>query len=442
MASLLLGQAGLSGVNSWIEQRLSGGQGLMSSLPLLFLGGLIASLLPCVYPLYPITASIIRSRAGGSRSWVHPLTYYAGTCLVYGAFGALAVVSGGAFNMVMQYAATNLAIAALLLVLGLSTMGLLHLPLFHGRDIAAGEGIGGTLMLGAAAGLLSSACVGPVVVSVLVTVAAAHATAFSWINLGTGVVQMLAFGAGVGVPFLLIGLFGVKLPSSGQWMLYVQYLLGALICYFAYVYLEKGLSILELTPNAIYSIAGAAAGIILFAYLLQSGEISPHARTVRSLYCLGAIVSASMMFHNLPSNSRASSGPEITTAVAPRPAEQVEKDGNLTWHLDEETAFRLAHEQGRNVFIDFYGSWCTNCKTFAAMTRTDSKLQESLAQAILLKVYDRTATFKKYAADSRFPELKVGLPFFVITDPDGNLLYKTSDYLKTDEMALFVAEGP
>ncbi len=93
------------------------------------------------------------------------------------------------------------------------------------------------------------------------------------------------------------------------------------------------------------------------------------------------------------------------------------------------------------MFIDFFGTWCSNCKAFADLTRTDSELQKALGQAVLLKIYDRTPTFKKYASDSRFPELKVGLPFFVITDQDGNLLYKTSDYQKTDEMALFVSDG-
>lgn len=42
-------------------------------------------------------------------------------------------------------------------------------------------------------------------------------------------------------------------------------------------------------------------------------------------------------------------------------------------------------------------------------------------------------------SDARFPELRVGLPFFVITDAKGNLLYKTSDFTKTDEMSLLLS---
>lgn len=53
---------------------------------------------------------------------------------------------------------------------------------------------------------------------------------------------------------------------------------------------------------------------------------------------------------------------------------------------------------------------------------------------------DNTTLFEQYRADPRFPELKVGLPFFLITDPKEALLYKTSDFTKTDEMALFLNE--
>ncbi|MFX8731537.1 thioredoxin domain-containing protein, partial [Acinetobacter baumannii] len=88
---------------------------------------------------------------------------------------------------------------------------------------------------------------------------------------------------------------------------------------------------------------------------------------------------------------------------------------------------------GQNVFIDFYGPWCSNCKEFQKLTQSNAQLNAALKKATLLKVYDRKPLFRQYKDDSRFPELKIGLPFFVITDSKGNLLYKTNDYLKSDE---------
>jgi thiol:disulfide interchange protein DsbD len=59
-------QAGLAEMNSWIEGKLAGGNTSIASYFFLFLGGFLASLLPCVYPLYPITANVIQARGAGS----------------------------------------------------------------------------------------------------------------------------------------------------------------------------------------------------------------------------------------------------------------------------------------------------------------------------------------------------------------------------------------
>ena len=58
---------------------------------------------------------------------------------------------------------------------------------------------------------------------------------------------------------------------------------------------------------------------------------------------------------------------------------------------------------------------------------------------MLLKVYDTSPLYRTYRDDPRFPELRVGLPFFLITNPEGDVLYKTSDFTKTEEMVLFLS---
>ncbi|EMM97369.1 hypothetical protein LEP1GSC158_2604 [Leptospira interrogans serovar Zanoni str. LT2156] len=51
-----------------------------------------------------------------------------------------------------------------------------------------------------------------------------------------------------------------------------------------------------------------------------------------------------------------------------------------------------------------------------------------------MKIKDQDPIFETYAKDPRFEELKIGLPFFVILDADGNLLYKNTDYQDTSTM--------
>ncbi len=71
---------------------------------------------------------------------------------------------------------------------------------------------------------------------------------------------------------------------------------------------------------------------------------------------------------------------------------------------------------------------------------TDPELNAALGRGVRLKIQDTDPEFKEYQADPRFPELKVGLPFFAITDAGGHLLYKTSDFTRTPEMVLFLEE--
>lgn len=433
----MFAEISLSGLNSWIEAQLATSGNMFTVGGLLFLGGLIASLLPCVYPLYPITASIIQKRSAGSSRLLHPTAYYGGLLLVYGSFGVIAATGGGALNAVLRLAITNLAISALFAVLALSTAGWLHLSFFQGRSVSVRPGLLGTVVLGGAAGMLSSACVGPVVVSILLRLAATGQDATA-IHILAGAGQMVAFGMGVGLPLFCVAVFGVSLPKSGRWMLGVQYALAAVIGYFSYGYLKKGLAILDFPESAAALLFGSAIVFLLLAYAVQSEETFFQTRVSRALYGLGLVLSAAVIVRAIqyPPSTMLADAHRANSVPAAAP----EADGNLTWHVDEDAAYDQAAREGKNVFIDFYGSWCTNCKEFQKLTHSNQDLNAALSKNVLLKVSDRVPLFQKFKDDPRFAELKIGLPFFVITDPKRHLLYKTSDYLGTDEMLLFLNE--
>jgi thiol:disulfide interchange protein DsbD len=436
IGSLSMG-AGLSQFNSWIESQLSSSENVFWILGLMLLGGLAASLLPCVYPLYPATVSILKKRGAESGGATHALIYYLGLCSIYAAFGIIATATGGAFNTVLSFGVTNLIIGIVFVILGLSTMGLVYLSLFEPRNLGQSDGFVGTYLMGLSAGLLSSACVGPVVVTVLISLAASVQEGFQLTVVLKGMTQMLFFGMGLGIPFLAIGLFGLRLPKSGVWMVWVQYLLALIIFYFAYIYFEKALLIYGFEPSDVPRIIGLSCVLGLTAYFFQDTSVAQTLRVRRSICTL--VLFASLVALNQSMGSRLVPAlAESSSAKGTSAEDLVEMDGDLKWHLGREEAYRLAKMQSKNVFIDFYGDWCTNCKAFAKLTQTDKDLNEALQSAVLLKVYDTSPQFTEYKEDDRFPELRVGLPFFVITNPDGDLLYKTNDYLKAEEMSLFL----
>lgn len=429
----------LAHANEWLGHELAGSQGLTSFL-LLLVGGVLASLLPCVYPLYPVTAAILGRRVGRLGRWEHPAIYYAGLATTYLSFGVIASLTGGSFNEVLRWPLVNLGIGALFIVLALATIGWLPFPEV-GHRLRSGRGGGrlGTFGMGAGAGLVSSACVGPVVVSILISLAA-HT---SQVSVGATLLaagKMMLFGMGVGLPLLLIGGFGLVLPKGGAWMSRVQQLFGLLIVWFGVGYLRKGLTGLGFSDVAGGSLLAGALLVAGAVWLGQEPERTVAERTKRSLLTVAGVSGFLLMGHTVLASAlppAAWPGP-AAGAVASAPA--VETHGNLTWHLDKDAAYADAASRGKPVFIDFHGDWCTNCKAFSEKTLADAELNAALANVVLLKVRDGTSLFSSFAADPRFPELKVGLPFFVITDPLGSLLYKTSDFTKTSEMTLFLTD--
>lgn len=432
VGSALQAQSLFDNMNGWVSQQLTSSSGAESYLFLL-LGGILASFLPCVYPIYPLTVNFLRNRTSRSSKFTHPLVYYIGLATMYFSFGIIASLTGGAFNEILRLPLANLTIGALLILMALATVDYLHLPFFGGQIDSGNSGLGGTFIMGAGAGLLSSACVGPIVVSILVSIAS-NTEAVSVASTLTAAVKMMSFGLGVGVPVLLLGVFGLALPKGGRWMLYFQWLFSILIGYFAYGYLLKGLNGLGFTEQQSVYLSLGAALIALAAYHWQPKTKPKQERAVAAVYTLVGVVGAMMILVNsLPTG--------VATTVGSVASNNIEQKGDLTWYLNKENAYEKAAETGKLVFVDFHADWCTNCKAFQKKTQTDLALNKALQQPILYKVYDTSPEFEQYRNDPRFPELKVGIPFFLITDAKGNLIYKTSDYTKTDEMILFLASN-
>ncbi|MBM9591669.1 thioredoxin family protein [Leptospira sp. 201903075] len=421
----------VSEIQSFIEAQLSSGSFSFFSIFFLALGGLLAGLLPCVYPLYPITAGILKSRVS-KHKWSHPLVYYIGLATMYAVFGLIAGFSGGAFNSFLRYPETLVVLAILLFILGLSVAEFLYFPFFSG-DLRNSVNVSyaNTFFLGVGAGLLSSPCVGPVVVSILVQLITYQTEGFSILPILFTSLKMFVFGLGLGIPFLLIGVFGFALPKSGKWMKSVQWILALLILYFSYNYLEKAFELWGLDSSLsakVFFIWTLALG---FLYL-QKKEGLPCEKMKLALLQMGAYTSlVVLILLLLPATfkfSLVSSGKGSNSVLT-------EVHGNLEWNRSKEEVYQLAKETGKPIFIDFYADWCTNCKEFQKLTLSHKEWNETLKnKAILWKVYDTDPIFEEFANDPNYPELKIGLPFFLILNPEGKMIYKSNDYLDTKGM--------
>jgi thiol:disulfide interchange protein DsbD len=192
----------------------------------LFGAGVLTSLTPCVYPMIPITASVISGTVRDGQSKLRTisltLTYVVGLALVYAVLGAIAGLSGTMFGTVSANPWALLFIGNLLLVFGLVMLDVLPVPIprklmeYAGRQ--GGGSYGAVLLLGATSGIVAAPCGAPAFAVVLTWVAATGAGLM-------GFVYLFVFSLGMTTLLVVVGLFSgtlAALPRSGMWMVWIK----------------------------------------------------------------------------------------------------------------------------------------------------------------------------------------------------------------------------
>ncbi len=231
------------------------GSGLAHSLahrPLLavvalFGAGLLTSLTPCIYPMIPITASVIAgtsSPEGGRWRTVRlTLTYAVGLALVYAILGTIAGVTGSLFGTVSASPWARLLIGNLLLLFALVMLDVLPMPVPHRlMTWAAGRGggsYGAVFVLGATSGIVAAPCGAPAFAVVLTWVAATGAGLL-------GFVYLFVFSLGMTALLVVVGVFSgslAALPRSGKWMVWAKRLAALIMLAMAeYYFVHAGLN--------------------------------------------------------------------------------------------------------------------------------------------------------------------------------------------------------
>jgi thiol:disulfide interchange protein DsbD len=187
---------------------------------LVFLGGILASLTPCVYPLIPVTIGYVGANSSGSktRGFFLSLFYVLGIAVIYSLLGAIAALSGRLFGEISTNPWTYLVVGNIFLILGLSMMDVFVLPIpgflrSHGTAIK-NKGLLGAFLVGLSSGLVVGPCTAPALGAVLAYVASRQ-------NIFLGVTLLFTFALGMGLLLILIGTFtglAASMPRSGRWL--------------------------------------------------------------------------------------------------------------------------------------------------------------------------------------------------------------------------------
>ena len=189
-----------------------------------FVGGVLTSFTPCVYPMIPITVGYIGGRSGGSklRGLLLSSFYVLGVAVTYSALGGFAALTGRMFGRISTNPIVYLVVAAICILLGLSMLDVFMLPipsfLMNIQPKKKGKGIIGAFVIGWVSGWVAAPCTAPVLGVLLTFVATKQHVVF-------GMSLMFVFAVGMGTLLILVGTFAgilAALPKAGSWMVVIK----------------------------------------------------------------------------------------------------------------------------------------------------------------------------------------------------------------------------
>jgi len=208
-----------------------------------FLGGVVVSLTPCIYPLIPITAGYIGIRSGGSKlkGLVLSLIYVTGLAITYSILGLLASLTGSLFGKISSHPIAYIFVGMAVIIFGLSMLDLFPITLPNMIRIPDHKKSGfiSTFLLGLSSGLIVGPCLTPVLGAILAYLVTKK-------NILYGMTLLFTFAYGMGLILVVVGTFSsllVGLPKSGKWMSYIQKIGGVILLgmgiYFIYTGIRR-----------------------------------------------------------------------------------------------------------------------------------------------------------------------------------------------------------
>jgi len=186
--------------------------------PIAFLGGILASFTPCVYPLIPITIGYIGVKAERSKAqgFFLSASYVTGIAVTYSLLGLLASLTGTIFGTISSSPVAYFFVGAVIILFGLSMLDLFIIPVPRFIKLPAfkKQNYFSAFVLGLSSGLIASPCLTPVLGSILLYLTTKKSLVY-------GTPLLFCFAYGMGFVLVLLGTFSaalIHLPKSGKWM--------------------------------------------------------------------------------------------------------------------------------------------------------------------------------------------------------------------------------
>ena len=425
-----------------------------------FLGGLVALVTPCVWPMIPMTVSFFLKRSKDKKKGIRDaLIYGLGIIIIYVGLGLLvSAVFGASFlNSLATNAYFNVAFFLLLVIFAMSFFGAFELVLpakwTNKMDEKADSASGflSIFFMAFTLALVSFSCTGPIVGTLLVQAATSSS------GMLAPAIGMLGFALALALPFTLFAIFPnllQSMPKSGGWMNSVKVVLAFIELALAL----KFLSIADLAYNwrildrevflALWIVIFFLLGMYLLGKLRFPHDTPQEKTPIPALFL--AIVSLSFAVYMIPGLWGAPL--RAISAFAPplRTQDLNLYHGEVHAKFDDyDAGMAYARQVGKPVIIDFSGYGCVNCRKMEAAVWTDANVKGMLENdyvLITLMVDEKAPLAQPLEVEengqkiklrtvgdkwSYFQRMKFGAnaqPFYVLLDHQGKPLAPSRAY--------------
>ena len=372
-----------------------------------FLLGLGLAFTPCVLPMLPLLSAIVigqNQRPNMWRAFALSFVYVQGMALTYTLLGLIVAAIGLPFQVALQHPYVMIGLSIIFVLLALSMFGVFTLQLpsslqtklsLLSQQQKAGA-FGGVFLMGMIAGLVASPCTSAPLSGALLYVAQSG-------DLFTGAITLYLLALGMGVPLILITLFGNKiLPKSGMWMETVKKLFGFVMLALP-VFLISRILPDEWTPR-LWAMLGTAF-FIWFAFQMPKNGTG---WVFRILFLVAAMISVKPLQAWVWGENSIPSALE-NKAVSHVEFKKVKSEAELQQALSENNKSL--------VMLDLYADWCVACKEFEKETFSDPSVQKAFGDMLLLQVDMTKNSEENRALMTKYKVL--GLPTILFFNRDG-----------------------
>ena len=420
-----------------------GSNTLLSIFAAGFIAGLIAFLLPCIFPMVPLTVSYFTKRAETKGKGIQgAIIYGVSIIVIYVVLGLLITVIFGAsaLNELATDGFFNVFIFLILLIFGISFLGAFEITLpssfVNKMDSKSdSKGLTGIFFMAATLAVVSFSCTGPLIGTLLVTVGQTG-------GFLAPIMGMFGFSLALALIFVVFAIFPswmTSLPKSGGWLNAVKVVLGLIEIALALKFLSTADLAYHwgILDREVFIAIWIVIAFILGFYLLGKIKFShdsdlPYISIPRLFLGGAAFVFAFYLMPGLwgaPLKAVSALVPPLSTQdfvigqegnsgnqtasskhSKRKYSEFLHIPHNIDGFFDYEEALAYAKEVKKPLFLDFTGHGCVNCREMEARVWSDPLVLKKLKEDyIVVSLYtdDKTALPESEQFDSKVLETKV-----------------------------------